>query len=104
MRKHIKGLAVLVSIAAIMAFGATAAFAQSASQGGYDEAAPLGQIIDSTGGGDAGRGGDEGAGGGGHRASGALPFTGLDLGIAALLGITLAGTGLLVRRAGRAAS
>ena len=65
---------------------------------GYDEGDPLSQISDTTNGGDPSDKAREGSKG----SQGSLPFTGLDLGVVLLLGVTLVGTGLVVRRVSRA--
>jgi hypothetical protein len=72
---------------------APAAWAQSASETGYDESGVLGSV-------------DQGGGGptavnSASESGGSLPFTGLDLGILVALGGTAAGAGYVIRRAAR---
>jgi hypothetical protein len=84
-----KKLLTFMTVMAVLAVGATAAFAQSSTQETY--------------GGLAGQ--DQGGTGGtvvaANDSGGSLPFTGFELGIAAALGVALAGTGLALRRVTR---
>jgi hypothetical protein len=91
---------IAVFVCAVTAFGAPPAMAQTASEQGYEETGILGQVQN---------GGTSPAGGGGQAPTKAsptssnegLPFTGLDLGILAAMGVTLAGTGVALRRVTR---
>jgi hypothetical protein len=85
-----KKLLVFTMVMAVLAVTATAAFAQSSTQGTYAGLA----------------GEDQGGGGGAVQAAatdtgGSLPFTGFELGIAAALGVALAGSGFALRRVTR---
>jgi hypothetical protein len=99
---------VIASAVVLICIGAPSALAQSASQQGYNGEAPLGQVEGLSPQQEFAAGGDSGpaevvsesAGGNG----GALPFTGWDLGIVLALGLALAGTGLVVRRAARSSA
>jgi hypothetical protein len=96
-----KTATLLVGVIALMALAAPAAFAQSASQNGYEGEAPLTEVdaIGPQGGGDDSPPAAQVVSGSDD--SGALPFTGWDVGIVAVLGLALAATGLAVRRAAR---
>jgi hypothetical protein len=85
-----KKLITFITVLAVLAVGATAAFAQSSTQGTY--AGLAGQDQGGTGGSAVVAANDSG---------GSLPFTGFELGIAAALGVALAGTGVALRRATR---
>jgi hypothetical protein len=102
----VRNIVGLLCVVAVMAFGPASAFAQTTSQGVYDEAAPLGQIenVGQGGGGDGGAPGVPVQPTAQRSDKGSLPFTGLDLGIAAILGLTLVGTGVAVRRVARSTS
>jgi hypothetical protein len=85
-----KKLLIFTMVMAVLAVAATGAFAQSSTQGTY--------------GGLAGQ--DQGGGDGTVQVAatdsgGSLPFTGFELGIAAALGVALAGSGLALHRATR---
>lgn len=102
--KLAKRMAVIVGVVGLMSIAAPAAMAQSSSQRGYDGESPLGQIDDIAGQQQAGQGSpvaDEVVNQSAGNEAGALPFTGTDLGIVLVLGLALAGTGLVVRRAAR---
>ena len=73
------------------------ALAQDPTEGGYGGEAPGGQL-------GGGAGGAGGAGVGGETASGALPFTGLDIVFLLLAGALLIGVGLTMRRLGKVSS
>lgn len=102
------GMTALVGALALMSIAAPVALAQSSSQEGYNGESPVGQVDDIApnqqgeleGSGDAVTGESVSTAAGGD-GGGALPFTGTDLGILLVLGLALAGTGLLVRRAAR---
>ncbi len=83
-----KKLLVFTMVMAVLAVTATAAFAQSSTQGTYSGLA----------------GADQGGGGtvaAVNDTGGSLPFTGFELGIAAMLGAALIGTGFALRRVTR---
>ena len=92
----------ILSIALLMMVAAPSAMAASASQTGYDEASPLGQVQDIAGAGAEGPGTastQDAADVQNTQEASTLPFTGLDLGIVLALGAVLAGAGFLMRRA-----
>lgn len=70
----------------------SSAFGQSATESAYSGTAGVQQFGGPSNGQLASASTDEGS---------SLPFTGLDLGLIALAGVALVGTGLLVRRASR---
>jgi hypothetical protein len=76
----------------LLAFGGTSAYAQTAPKAGYDETLGVIGEIQSE---DPPRNPTV------ERQDGDLPFTGLDLGIVALMGAALVGTGLVLRRTTR---
>ncbi len=92
--------------AAVMVLAAPAAVAQGPTVEGYSDSGPLGQIEE--GGQAAGVIGGGGPGGPGDGSvvttdgESRLPFTGLDLAIATLMGLALLGTGFAIRRTARA--
>ena len=84
------------AVCAVFAAFAAPAYAQDPTLEGYSPTPPLGQIEE--------EGGSSNGGSNEPRAadnSGNLPFTGLDLGIAGAMGLTLLGTGLVIRRTAR---
>ena len=81
-----RAIVMMVVVALAMTAVATPAMAQSSTAGGYDESRVLGEISETN-----NNGNDNGNGS-------SLPFTGLDLGIVALMGAGLLGTGLVIRR------
>ncbi|HMJ96716.1 MAG TPA: hypothetical protein VK486_12730 [Thermoleophilaceae bacterium] len=83
-----KKLLIFTMIMAVLAVTATAAFAQSSTQGTYAGLAGA----DQGGGGTVAAATDNG---------GTLPFTGFQLGIAAALGVALASSGFALRRVTR---
>jgi hypothetical protein len=87
--EKMKKLLVFTMVIAVLAVTATAAFAQSSTQGTYS-----GLAGEDQGGGGAVQAGTTDTGG-------SLPFTGFELGIAAALGVALAGTGFALRRVTR---
>ena len=91
------------AVCALCTAFAAPAYAQDPTLEGYSPTPPLGQIEEEGGNGTNG-GGNGGGGSNEPRAAddaGNLPFTGLDLGIAAAMGLTLLGTGLVIRRTAR---
>ena len=111
---EIKRLSVLIAVlAAGMALAVSPAFAQP-SQQGYDEGTGVLGHVDEPGGaapatdadgGEApnssstnGGSADEGGAAGARDEAEGLPFTGFDVAILALVGLTLLGTGFAVRR------
>ncbi|MGH2762905.1 MAG: hypothetical protein ACRDL4_02335 [Thermoleophilaceae bacterium] len=111
MSNLVKRTAVIAGAVALLSIAAPAALAQSSLRG-YDGEAPLGQAEDiapvqQTGGEGSPPAGQVVSGVAGDNANGSdgsLPFTGWDLGIVLMLGLALAGTGLVVRRAARSSS
>lgn len=78
-------------VVAVMSLAMTgSAFAQSATEDAYGGIAGTQQY-----------GGGETVLAADSSSSGSLPFTGLDVGLIALAGVALAGTGLVVRRVSR---
>lgn len=88
-------LVAVVAIVASLAFGALAgsAFAQSSPT---EDAYGIQQGIDQ-----GSTGGSSDNGGTTQASSGSLPFTGLEVGLLALIGAGLVGTGVVVRRLSR---
>lgn len=101
--KLFKTTTVLLGVLALMVIAAPAALAQSSSERGYEGESPLGEIeaVGPQEGGDESPPAAQVVSGGSDEGGDALPFTGWDVGIVAALGLALAGTGLLVRRAAR---
>jgi hypothetical protein len=102
----VRRMIVVLGAMALICVAAPTVAAQSSSQRGYDGEAPLGQVneiapSEQGGSGDAAEGGQPVSAAVGDDGEGALPFTGMDLGIGLILGLALAGTGLVVRRAAR---
>ena len=96
------GIARLTALLAVLllAFGGTSAYAQNAPRAGYDESLGVIGEIESeepTTPGDRERIPEPPA----QQEESDLPFTGLDLGIVALMGAALLGTGLVLRRTTR---
>ena len=95
MRRINRGL--IATVAALVLFSASPAFAQNSSSDGYND---FGGRVESNVQGDTASGGagDNGAGTTNAAGEGDLPFTGLDLGLLAAGGAMLLGVGLGVRR------
>lgn len=88
--KH--SLVALGLTALLLAIAPSAALAASATQTGYDEAAPLSQVSDA---------GPEAPSGTVDSGSSFLPFTGLELLALLVVGVAFVGLGVLIRRASR---
>jgi hypothetical protein len=97
--------AIAVVAACVMLAFAGSALAQSPTEDGYGGEAGAQQVVGGAGAGGGG-GGEGGApsgpvqtsAGGGGNTGGGLPFTGVELGLIALAGAGLLGTGIAVRR------
>lgn len=87
----------------LLAFGGTSAFAQTAPREGYDESLGVIGEIQSEEPSTPGTRENEPTppSAPAQQQEGDLPFTGLDLGIVALMGAALLGTGLVLRRTTR---
>ncbi len=92
-----KVITLVATIACLLMMQATSAFAENPAQGAYAGIAGIQQ----SGGGGGGGGGKVGGSGFSSVRSGSLPFTGLDAGPIALVGVILIGSGLALRRANR---
>jgi len=89
--KLVATVAVLASL--VLSSVASTAFAQSPTEDAYGSVDAVQQVAaGGTGGGGSDSGGGEG---------GTLPFTGLEVGLIALIGAGLVGTGIAVRRMSR---
>lgn len=100
---RIAGLTALLTTL-VLAIGGTTAFAQSApSARGYDESLGVIGEIQSEEQTPSQQGGQQPSSSSApaQQSEGSLPFTGLDLGIVALMGAALLGTGLVLRRTAR---
>ncbi|HEV3000403.1 MAG TPA: hypothetical protein VGW75_06660 [Solirubrobacteraceae bacterium] len=99
---RIAGLTALIATL-LLAIGGTTAFAQSApSARGYDESlGVIGEIQSEEPTPPAQAGQQPSSSAPTQQSEGSLPFTGLDLGIVALMGAALLGTGLVLRRTTR---
>ncbi len=95
----------VATVAALVLFSASPAFAQDSSNDGYNDFG--GRVESNVQGDTAGSGGSGGSGGAEQSGvagttnadqGGGLPFTGLDLGLLAAGGVMLLGVGLGVRR------
>jgi hypothetical protein len=81
-----RAIVMMLVVALALIAAATPALAQTPTSGGYDESRVLGEIQNTPAPSHPPKGGSS------------LPFTGLDLGIVALMGAGLLGTGLVIRR------